>query len=947
MSTTRPRDPDGASIDDPAAPLRTLLVDNYDSFTYNLHQLIGVVNGAEPTVIRNDEVDALASLDLAGFDSVVISPGPGHPGSTRDFGISRILIENTELPLLGVCLGHQGIVLAAGGQVVAAPAPRHGYPDRITHDGSGLFAGIPRDFLAVRYHSLCAAQPLPDALAIIATAPDGVVMGVRHRDRPQWGVQFHPESIASEYGETLLRNFARLSREGGRRVRVGLASPGANGALGTDRRARAADLRELAADADAPDSRTDAASPHAGAGDSQAGPLGSASQSSPTVRPDSGISVFPERSRLGADEPAGTEPGYRAARHVGAGTEAGADPRTCENHAPGTGTRGDTGINGAVEPCDTDSEPDSGTDCAPDSGRAPGSDSVPGMDSELGTNSGPATNSGSGTGGSTDAHTATGARDAIATGNCSAAGGQAVSERTGGGAFSGTGRATSRTGRATPGSGGTHSPVGAPPAALTVLHEVIDRAVDTESVVLRLYRDSPTVFWLDSAHSEPGLDRFSFVGDASGPLAEVVRYRVGAGCVVSDRAGVRTEALTVLDYLSQRLREREIRFPDVPFDFVGGYVGYLGYEVKADCGAAAAHRSPYPDAQWVFADRLVVVDHVAGRTHLLAVTDAAAAEANRVWLDDTLDIVAALPDWSKPEPLHLPADESAVTAGLTRGRDRYLADIAAVDAELRAGQTYEVNLTDSAEIRSAAAGLDVYRTLRRSNPAPYAAYLRFGELEIACSSPERFLKIDRTRTVETKPIKGTAPRGATAAADDNLRRTLELDPKTRAENLMIVDLLRNDLGRVCELGSVHVPELMVAETYTTMHQLVSTVRGRLRPEIDVIDCLRACFPGGSMTGAPKLRTMEIIDGLETEARGIYSGTIGFLGLGGTADLNIVIRTAVRDASGWRVGAGGAIVLDSDAESEFHEMVLKAAAALRAVTLVAGTSLTTDGPTPVS
>ncbi|MEU6558829.1 aminodeoxychorismate synthase component I [Nocardia nova] len=876
MSTTRPRDPDGASIDHPATPLRTLLVDNYDSFTYNLHQLIGVVNGAEPTVIRNDDVDALAGLDLDAFDSVVISPGPGHPGSTRDFGISRTLIENAELPLLGVCLGHQGIVLAAGGQVVAAPAPRHGYPDRITHDGSGLFAGIPRDFLAVRYHSLCAAQPLPDALAITATAPDGVVMGVRHRDRPQWGVQFHPESIASEYGEALLRNFARLSREWGRRVGG-----------------------------------------------------------------DSGISMFAERSRLGADEPAGPGPGCRAPRHIGAGTEAGADPRTGENHVPGADTRGNTGIDGAVEPCGTNSEPDSDTD------RAPGAHSAPGMDSELGANSGPGTNSGHTTGGSTDTHTATGARDTIATGNCSAAGGQAVSERTGGGTFSGTARATSRTGRATPGSGGTHSPVGAPPAALTVLHEVIDRAVDTESVVLRLYRDSPTVFWLDSAHSEPGLDRFSFVGDASGPLAEVVRYRVGAGCVVSDRAGVRTEALTVLDYLSQRLREREIRFPDVPFDFAGGYVGYLGYEVKADCGAAAAHRSPYPDAQWVFADRLVVVDHVAGRTHLLAVTDAAAAEANRVWLDDTLDVVAALPGWSKPEPLHLPADESAVTAGLTRGRDRYLADIAAVDAELRAGQTYEVNLTDSTEIRSAAAGLDVYRTLRRSNPAPYAAYLRFGELEIACSSPERFLKIDRTRTVETKPIKGTAPRGATAAADDNLRRTLELDPKTRAENLMIVDLLRNDLGRVCELGSVHVPELMVAETYTTMHQLVSTVRGRLRPEIDVIDCLRACFPGGSMTGAPKLRTMEIIDGLETEARGIYSGTIGFLGLGGTADLNIVIRTAIRDASGWRVGAGGAIVLDSDAESEFHEMVLKAAAALRAVTLVAGTSLTTDGPAPVS
>ncbi|MDR7169330.1 para-aminobenzoate synthetase [Nocardia kruczakiae] len=740
-------------------PVRTLLVDNYDSFTYNLFQLIGTVNGAEPTVLRNDEIDTLAGFDLDRFDNIVVSPGPGRPDVPRDFGISQELIERAELPLLGVCLGHQGIVLAAGGQVIPAPAPRHGYPDRISHDGRDLFAGVPADFLAVRYHSLCAAQPLPDALAITATAPDGVVMGVRHRHRPQWGVQFHPESVSSEFGAALLGNFARLTREWwGRR-----ASATRSGLVNTS---------------SGPD------------------PEGSASSA---ARDSESRAHVPTT----ASPPDGSEPEPGAAGRAGKAAAAGSANRS-----------------------------------------------------------------------------------------------------------------------------------------LTILHEVIDRAVDTESVVLHIYSDSPTAFWLDSAHVEPGLDRFSFAGDASGPLAEVVRYRVGAGCVIEDRAGTRTDPRPVLDYLSARLSELNIRFPDVPFDFVGGYVGYLGYEMKADCGARAGHRSPYPDAQWIFADRLVVVDHVAGRTHLLAVTDAESAEANHRWLADTRAIVAALPDRRNPEPLTLPADEQAVVSRLSRGRDRYLADIAAIDAELRAGETYEVNLTDSAGIDSDARGLDVYRVLRRSNPAPYAAYLRFGELHIACSSPERFLKVDRTRTVETKPIKGTAPRGATPEADENLCRALELDPKTRAENLMIVDLLRNDLGRVCELGSVHVPELMVAETYTTMHQLVSTVRGRLRPEVDVIDCLRACFPGGSMTGAPKLRTMEIIDGLETEARGIYSGTIGFLGLGGTADLNIVIRTAVRDERGWRVGAGGAVVLDSDADAEFHEMVLKAAAAARAVIATA------DMPRPV-
>ncbi|KZM72371.1 aminobenzoate synthetase [Nocardia terpenica] len=700
--------------------MRTLLVDNYDSFTYNLFQLIAEVNGVEPVVVRNDAVTDPAQLGLDRFDNIVISPGPGRPDSARDFGISRELIERAELPLLGVCLGHQGIVLAAGGAVVAAPHPRHGYPDRITHDDCDLFAGIPRDFLAVRYHSLCAAHPLPDDLALTATAPDGVIMGVRHRHRPQWGVQFHPESISSEYGAALLRNFARLTREHAVR-------------------------REMLRDNHLPEAPREITQP---------------------------------------------------------ATSSAAEPRT-----------------------------------------------------------------------------------------------------------------------------------------LTVLHEVVERAVDTEAVFVRMFRDSATAFWLDSAHAEPGLDRFSYLGDAAGPLAEVVRYRVGDGFVTVDSAaGGRRVAGTVLDYLAGELERRRIEFPSVPFDFVGGYVGYLGYEVKADCGAAPGHRAATPDAQWVFADRLIVVDHVADRTHLLALAEPESLAAARTWLDATRSTLADLPDRSRPEQLALPADEAAVAAGLTRGRDRYLADIAEIDAQLRAGQTYEVNLTDATTVAADCPGLAVYRVLRRSNPAPQAAFLRFGDLEVACSSPERFLKVDRTRTVESKPIKGTAPRGATPAADENLRRALELDPKTRAENLMIVDLLRNDLGRVCEVGSVHVPKLMAAETYTTMHQLVTTVRGRLRPDVGVLDCVRACFPGGSMTGAPKLRTMEIIDTLETEARGIYSGAIGFLGLGGTAELNIVIRTAVRHDGRWRIGAGGAVVLDSDAESEYHEMVLKAAAALRAVVAVARPSV---------
>ncbi|WP_067859367.1 aminodeoxychorismate synthase component I [Nocardia shimofusensis] len=710
--------------------MRTLLIDNYDSFTYNLYQLISEVNGTEPTVVRNDEFTDPAELRLDGYDNIVISPGPGRPDRPRDVGLSAAVIATATQPLLGVCLGHQGIVIGAGGRVDRAPAPRHGYLDRIAHDERDLFAGLPQDFTAVRYHSLSALRPLPEDLEITAQTPDGVIMGVRHRSRPQWGVQFHPESIESEHGAALLRNFAALT----------------------------ASRRTMPPSVTTPPKNTE--------------------PPATTVPP--AVSTPPMTAG---------SPGQRA---VGAGWR--------------------------------------------------------------------------------------------------------------------------------------------------VHHEVIDRAVDTEAAFVRLHADSPTAFWLDSEHVEPGLDRFSFLGDASGPLAEVVRYRVGdkAVRVRTARGEQRVVPGDVLTYLSSQLRQRRrIELPDLPFDFGCGYVGYLGYEVKADCGASHAHRAATPDAQWIFADRLVAVDHVTGRTHLLALSDPADPNATgahaQSWLADTRAVLETLPSWANPPELAIDADLDTVAGLLTRGRERYLADIATCLERLHAGESYEICLTDGLTVDADIAGLDFYRTLRRCNPAPYAAYLRFDDVEIACSSPERFLKVGRDRTVESKPIKGTAPRGATPADDDRLRRELAADPKTRAENLMIVDLLRNDLGRVCRIGSVHVPELMTVETYSTLHQLVSTVRGTLRPDVDVIDCVRACFPGGSMTGAPKLRTMEILDELETEARGVYSGTIGFLGLDGAADLNIVIRTAVRHDGRWRIGAGGAIVLDSDPAGEYHEMLLKAAATYRAAT----------------
>jgi para-aminobenzoate synthetase len=440
---------------------------------------------------------------------------------------------------------------------------------------------------------------------------------------------------------------------------------------------------------------------------------------------------------------------------------------------------------------------------------------------------------------------------------------------------------------------------------------------DPERAFVHIYGGSSNAFWLDSsAGGERG--RFSFIGDSEGPLAATVTYDLAACEVRVERGGeVEVRGESIFDYLGRELERLRPLSADLPFDFDCGFAGYLGYELKAECDGAAAHRASTPDAAFILADRLIAFDHREHCTYLLSLSKA------DPWLERTERRLAELPGLAETGANSSPALVPR------RSRQRYREDIEACKRYLAAGHSYEICLTDTLETETEADPLELYRALRRANPAPFASYLRFGDLAVLSSSPERFLSVDRDGNAEARPIKGTSRRGGTPAEDIRLAAELRGGAKSQAENVTIVDLMRNDLGRVCEIGSVEVPELMRVESYETVHQLVSSVSGGLRPDLGPLDAVRACFPPGSMTGAPKRRTMEIIDELEGAARGVYSGAIGYFGAGGTCDLSVAIRTIVIDAGRATIGAGGAIVVDSDPEEEIAEMLLKAQASIAA------------------
>ncbi len=693
--------------------MKTLLIDNYDSFTYNLFQLLAEVNGTVPDVVRNDAV-TFEEILARGYDNIVLSPGPGSAAIPADFGVCGEVVGQGSTPVLGVCLGYQGLCYGYGGHIDYAPEQMHGRTSQVFHLESDLFQEIPSPFTAVRYHSLV-ARDLPDCIQKLAWTEDGDLMAVRHVSRPLWGVQFHPESICTDFGDRLIRNF------------------------------------------------------------------------------------------------------YDQTEHY-----LGKRPRCAE---PG----------GKLQPC--------------------------------------------------------GER-----------------ERRRKNASDGNGRSGS--------------------SGVSVRFRRIPFYPDSEAAYVNLFGSAQPAFWLDSSLVADGLSRFSFMGACTPENGEFVTYDMPSGKLHVRRRGLLTTVSEdIFSYLSRRIAEMQVRSDDLPFPFPGGYVGYLGYELKRDCGARSRyqHRSATPDAAFVFADRFIAFDHAEQCAYLVGLEGLSSSGVD-AWFDqceDRLRNMADLPQWAHVER------QCPVDVQLRHSPSEYLSLVEEAKREIREGNSCEVCLTNQMHIAGKLDALKCYRALREINPAPYAAYLNFPDATVLSSSPERFLAVT-SQSVESRPIKGTFPRGKTREEDEALKRKLQTSEKDRAENLMIVDLLRNDLGRVCEVGSVTVPKIFDVESYATVHQLVSTIRGRLPAGTSAVDCVQASFPGGSMTGAPKIRTMEIIDRLEKGPRGIYSGALGYFGLDGNADLSIVIRTMVAIGDALSIGIGGAIVALSEPEAELEETLLKGRALLRAL-----------------
>ncbi|KAJ3409353.1 hypothetical protein HDU80_001372 [Chytriomyces hyalinus] len=796
--------------------MRILLIDNYDSYTFNILQ---IVSSFSPVVIRNDqfEWDYFKSNIVPHFDCIIISPGPGRPDRREDFGLCLDLLQNSStvtIPIFGVCLGHQGIGAVFGARVVHADEPFHGRLSQVSHTGTGIFAGVDAIFSVVRYHSLVVdPSTMPDHLEAIAWTksskpnhPD-VIMALRHKHLPLWGVQFHPESICTQFGTTLVDNFISLAKQFWTSQK-------------TDRKFN---------------------------------------------------SELPESIRSMTVIPT---------------------PLLRNVQVPFESRAQESVFN---------------------------------------------------------------------------------------------------------------------PIKMAHLHK-LKLSFDLKSNYgERLFEacygshETHARFWLDSAKVEKGMSRWSYMGSASSNQSYLLSYSTRTRIVKLSRP--KNETLmhssiqldgpedtffhfmarsaeahgfwsktgipqTIHGYVKSSIStssgSSNSSSESVP-EFVGGYLGYFGYEMKCESmplppsssGFKTVSADTMPDSLFLFTDRMIALDHYSGSVWLISLELGGLdnAKERQDWIREMQAAIESIKEPTAEVPTSTADTETTSykpsnSAGfaLRHNREQYISNVTSSLSSIRDGETYEVCLTTkvAAQLHDVVPNVkkptpyQAYQRIRARNAAPYGAFIQVPQLGLSVlqSSPERFLRVNGTNVVEMKPIKGTVARPpktgefadhAKWLIEDELRRNaLEHNEKDRAENLMIVDLIRNDLNLISLPHSVHVPYLMHVESYATVHQLVSTIRCTLNASLTPLDAIRASFPPGSMTGAPKLRTVEILEGLEGGPRGIYSGCLGFMSAGsGIVDMSVVIRTAVvlesddgRDTS-IEIGAGGAIVYMSDPVGEYDEMLLKA------------------------
>ncbi|HZS90028.1 MAG TPA: aminodeoxychorismate synthase component I [Chloroflexota bacterium] len=440
--------------------------------------------------------------------------------------------------------------------------------------------------------------------------------------------------------------------------------------------------------------------------------------------------------------------------------------------------------------------------------------------------------------------------------------------------------------------------------------------------------DAPYPLLLDSAGAPRALARYSYL--TAQPF--LVLRATGSAVVVEEGQTQRRQVadpFAALDALMKQFRQPVLA--GLP-PFQGGAAGYWAYElgrvIERLPGRARADL-PLPECLIGLYDWVLAHDHQLNQSWIICTGlpdgGEGAARQRLAWVRERLSRSDSGGTTAWPA--------STGISGSTFTRASYMEAVRLIKAYIAAGDAYQVNLSQRLSAPLPGEPWPLYRRLRALSPAPFAAYLGLGPgSAVLSASPERFLRLDGRR-VETRPIKGTRPRGADAAADALLRADLQTSVKDRAENLMIVDLLRNDLGRVCRPGSIVVPDLFSLEPHPTVWQQVSVVTGELEQGVTPLELLRSCFPGGSVTGAPKIRAMEIIDELEPVARGVYCGAIGYVSFGGQMDTSIPIRTIVAHAGVAHVNVGGGIVADSDPEAEYVETLHKARGALRALGIV--------------